>query len=645
MIGNTIKKALGLTVSAAILSFCIPFSASAVDQQQRGRITPYDYEMWNRDSVGNVVMESAYASFTCSWEDVDNCIFSMGKNYDSRKQPYKSLMTFERSLDYEVEYSPKGNSFIGVHGWTRNPLSEYFIVEGYGDWGLPPNIEDRGSYYINNKTYDLYKQMVYNQPSLDGTATFSRYWSVCAESRAKNYQTNYIKDYVDIYRHFEVWEKLGLDMSGTLYEACLYIENYKSSGSANVKSIYISSRGSGQAQILRYGSYAANPRLNFQDSNGYYYIYNFDSDKIIDWSSYHECNLSVAENGYSGVNGDNCILVSDRIEEWDGAVLPLSNNFSSGDTLSFGAAVKQDTEESVDFVLTVMYEDEEGVNQFDEAAVVSAKKSEWADLSTVSYTIPENAYKTTIRIETKESDTDYYFDYAYVATDGIQSYMNKLIEEENGSEYKIGDINKDGIVDVFDIIPLRRIILELLDDNVSYLYRADVNGDGMVNVADLVSLQRFILGAEKLTDPEITTTTTTTTALTATSSILTTTITTTDNISQITTSQTSTSGYNQITQEKAKEMMKADDGYVIVDVRRQDEYDSGHIPGAILIPNETIDTEQPEELPDLDQVILVYCRSGNRSKQASQKLADMGYTHIYEFGGIIDWTGEIVASE
>ena len=111
-----------------------------------------------------------------------------------------------------------------------------------------------------------------------------------------------------------------------------------------------------------------------------------------------------------------------------------------------------------------------------------------------------------------------------------------------------------------------------------------------------------------------------------------------------TTAASAAATYQQITQEKAKEMMQADDGHIIVDVRRQDEYDSGHIPGAILIPNESIGTEQPKELPDLDQVILIYCRSGRRSKEASQKLADMGYTHIYEFGGIIDWTGEVVTN-
>ena len=106
-------------------------------------------------------------------------------------------------------------------------------------------------------------------------------------------------------------------------------------------------------------------------------------------------------------------------------------------------------------------------------------------------------------------------------------------------------------------------------------------------------------------------------------------------------SDTEKIGYTQISQEDALKMMESGD-CVIVDVRRQDEYDSGHIPGAILIPNETIENERPAELPDLDRTILIYCRSGNRSKQASQKLADMGYTNIYEFGGINTWTGEIV---
>ena len=103
--------------------------------------------------------------------------------------------------------------------------------------------------------------------------------------------------------------------------------------------------------------------------------------------------------------------------------------------------------------------------------------------------------------------------------------------------------------------------------------------------------------------------------------------------------------YQQITQAEAKEMMKKNDGHIVVDVRRPDEYAAGHIPGAICIPNESIGTEQPSELPDKNQIILIYCRSGNRSKQAAQKLFDMGYARIYEFGGINTWTGETVIGE
>ena len=99
--------------------------------------------------------------------------------------------------------------------------------------------------------------------------------------------------------------------------------------------------------------------------------------------------------------------------------------------------------------------------------------------------------------------------------------------------------------------------------------------------------------------------------------------------------------FARIDQETAKAMLARDDGHVLVDVRRQDEYDAGHIPGAVLIPNESIGCDAPEQLPDYDQIILIYCRSGNRSKQAAQKLASMGYTAVYEFGGIIDWTGDI----
>lgn len=101
--------------------------------------------------------------------------------------------------------------------------------------------------------------------------------------------------------------------------------------------------------------------------------------------------------------------------------------------------------------------------------------------------------------------------------------------------------------------------------------------------------------------------------------------------------------YRQINMDEAIAMMEAESDYIILDVRTPEEFSEKHIPGAINVANETIGSEEIPELPDKDQLILVYCRSGNRSKQASEKLVALGYTNIIEFGGINDWPGEVVS--
>ena len=108
------------------------------------------------------------------------------------------------------------------------------------------------------------------------------------------------------------------------------------------------------------------------------------------------------------------------------------------------------------------------------------------------------------------------------------------------------------------------------------------------------------------------------------------------------TTQAVKASYKQISQDEALKMMNEGSDFIILDVRTESEFAGGHIPDAICIPNETIDENVVSRLPDKEQTILVYCRSGNRSKQASEKLAAMGYTNVYEFGGINTWSGDIV---
>lgn len=99
--------------------------------------------------------------------------------------------------------------------------------------------------------------------------------------------------------------------------------------------------------------------------------------------------------------------------------------------------------------------------------------------------------------------------------------------------------------------------------------------------------------------------------------------------------------YVNITAEEAKQIIDTEEGYIILDVRTQEEYDQGHIPGAILIPDTEIKAKAEDVLTDKEQMILVYCRSGRRSKLAAEALVELGYTNIKEFGGIIDWPYEV----
>ena len=105
-----------------------------------------------------------------------------------------------------------------------------------------------------------------------------------------------------------------------------------------------------------------------------------------------------------------------------------------------------------------------------------------------------------------------------------------------------------------------------------------------------------------------------------------------------------TADYHRITAEEAYEIMVSQE-VVVVDVRTREEYDGGHIENAVLVPNESIGSETPEALPDKEATLLIYCRSGRRSKQAAEKLLELGYQNVYDFGGVIDWPYELVKEE
>ena len=511
---KTVKQFISSAVTALMVAASLPAvpSVNAADAQQRGNIGGFDYEMWNQNGQGQVSMTPKAGSFTCSWSNIENFLARMGKNYDSQKKNYKAFGDI--TLSYDVEYTPKGNSYMCVYGWTRNPLMEYYIVEGWGDWRPPGNDgEKKGTVTLNGNTYDIRKTMRYNQPSLDGTATFPQYWSVRQKSGSQNNTTNYMKGTISVSKHFDAWSKAGLDMSGTLYEVSLNIEGYRSSGNANVKAIsFDGSIPEPTSEPVTQPVVKAEP-----DANGYYFKEKFESGAG-DWSARGTGAKVTSSDGFNGSKG---ILVSGRGDNWHGAQLTLdSSAFTAGETYSFGALVKQDGESSTAMKLTLQYNDASGTANYDKVAEFTAPKGEWVDLSNTSFTIPSGASDLILYVEAPDSLTDFYIDNAFGGiknTSPLEDVGSHTISTPGSERTTVptasnkgirGDINGDGVINSFDLAPLRRGILKMMSGSGSTPENADVNGDGTVNVADLLLLQKFILGMEKSFPDPVTTTTT-----------------------------------------------------------------------------------------------------------------------------------------
>ena len=233
------KKVFCTAVSALLFTAGVPFTASAADQQYVGNIKGYDYEWWNMNGTGEFSMEPQAGSFTCAWNNVENCIAFMGKRFDSQEKNYKDLGKI--AFSYDLEIFPRGNVTFGAYGWTQNPLTEYYIINGWGDWRPSPNGKDlySGTAVVNGYEYDVFRLYRFNQPTISGNRSFPSYYSVRTESSSQNNKNNYIKDVVDISKHFDSWEALGFDTSGTFYEAMFYVEGFRSSGTAVLKDIHI----------------------------------------------------------------------------------------------------------------------------------------------------------------------------------------------------------------------------------------------------------------------------------------------------------------------------------------------------------------------------------------------------------------------
>ena len=400
------SMALSIVPVSDLLSLSDITVVRAADQQQTGK-TPdgYDYELWNQYGQGNVNMDlGSNGGFSCSWSGIENCLFRTGKKLGSTKkyQDYGKIQ-----INYDVDYEPKGNSYMCVYGWTEDPTVEYYIVEAWGDWRPPGMNNSKGTVSSDGKKYDIYTSTRVNQPSIHGTETFEQYWSVNQTNPAKVYSMTNLQGTITVSDHFKAWEQAGMKM-GLMYEVALNIEGYKSSGSANVKKNELIMGGSDNG-----GNTGGNdtpvtpPASNITGDKptgtGTGVSDDFEGSGT-SWTSRGD-SVELLMSGDMKHGGSKALAVTGRTASWNG-IQNTSSEIKAGSSYSLSSYVGYNNSaySSAGFTFGVQY-DLNGTTNYDNIADATASSGKWAELSG-DFTVPAGAENISLYIQTAYAEND-----------------------------------------------------------------------------------------------------------------------------------------------------------------------------------------------------------------------------------------------
>jgi hypothetical protein len=199
------------------------------NKDAQGKHDGYDYEMWRDNGTVEMTLNNG-GNFSCKWSNIGNALFRKGKKFDSTKT-HDQIGNI--SINYSASFTPGGNSYLCVYGWSKDPLVEYYIIESYGTY--KPTGTAKGSLSVDGGTYELYETTRTNQPSIVGNTTFKQFWSVRTSKRTSGT--------ISVSEHFKAWDKAGMKL-GKMYEVALLVEGYQSKGDANVTSHTLTIGGS-----------------------------------------------------------------------------------------------------------------------------------------------------------------------------------------------------------------------------------------------------------------------------------------------------------------------------------------------------------------------------------------------------------------
>ena len=409
----------------------------------------YDFEYWVDNGNGSMVL-NAGGAFSCEWSNINNILFRKGKKFD-QTQTYQQLGNI--SIRYGVDYSPRGNSYLCVYGWTTDPLVEYYIIESWGDW-RPPGASSKGRINVDGGTYDIYETTRVQQPSIIGTATFQQYWSVRTEKKTSGV--------VSVSEHFAAWERMGMKM-GKMYEVALTIEGYQSSGRANVHTNVLTIGGSSLPGDSDPGD--SDPGSELPENPG---PNSRKANSQIEVEEYNAVSSSTMEIIGTGDGGSGIGYIE------SGDTLTFKNiDFGSGAN-TFTARVASDADTATKI----------------EVRLNSASGKLLGTLS-VGSTGDWDVYE---EMSTSISDVTGSNDIVLVFSGPVNIDWFTFGKEGNGGGSRtLGDVNGDGVINTIDAGLLQRHLLEISFLDEEELAAVDLNKDGRVNSIDYGILVRYIL--------------------------------------------------------------------------------------------------------------------------------------------------------